>query len=357
MRRFWLICFVLIAIGARAQDPSFSQYFANRIYLNPAFTGINRGMRAALNYRNQWPYIPGTFSTSGFGIDVKEPSVNGGLGFVATHDVSGEGYLKTTRFGFIYNYNTTLVHERADISFALQANGVSKSIDWDRLSFSDQYDPVLGKIYSTSSQRPPSTSLFYADFDFGTVFRFLVKTPSRDVFSHLGLAIHHLTQPEESILGTGNTIPRRYTIHGGTQIPLGRFKRTESPTFLFPSFKYEIQQKFRAYDVSCFLYKSPGFVGLSYRNSPGISGFRNTDGIILALGFIGNISKGGGNFQLGYSYDFNSTGLGARTWGAHEISLLLVFDDFRLTNLRQSAYNRKKTTCFSFKSNGIFNVF
>ncbi|WP_417266065.1 type IX secretion system membrane protein PorP/SprF, partial [Brumimicrobium sp.] len=48
---------------AYAQDPQFSQFYANPIYLNPAFAGSHGCPRFAVNYRNQWPALSGTFVT------------------------------------------------------------------------------------------------------------------------------------------------------------------------------------------------------------------------------------------------------------------------------------------------------
>src|SRR6185295_17434324 len=46
-----------------AQDPEFTQFYANPLYLNPAFAGTARCPRICLNYRNQWPGISGTYVT------------------------------------------------------------------------------------------------------------------------------------------------------------------------------------------------------------------------------------------------------------------------------------------------------
>ena len=37
-----------------AQDPLFTQFYANPLYLNPALAGAARCPRINLNYRNQW---------------------------------------------------------------------------------------------------------------------------------------------------------------------------------------------------------------------------------------------------------------------------------------------------------------
>lgn len=54
----------------QAQDPLFSQFYANPLYLAPSFTGAgNKGTRVALNYRDQWPAVPRAFTTYSFSFD------------------------------------------------------------------------------------------------------------------------------------------------------------------------------------------------------------------------------------------------------------------------------------------------
>ena len=58
-----LIVFVAIGYKAKAQDPAFSQFFANPLYLNPAMAGTDICPRLSLNHRNQWPSIGKTYVT------------------------------------------------------------------------------------------------------------------------------------------------------------------------------------------------------------------------------------------------------------------------------------------------------
>ena len=66
----------------------------------------------------------------------------------------------------------------------------------------------------------------------------------------------------------------------------------------------------------------PVFVGFWYRGKPfekNASGGINQDAIILQMGmYLGQMT-------IGYSYDFNLSGLGTSTGGAHEISLMYEF--------------------------------
>jgi len=67
LKRIVLILTVLFSLGISenlfAQDPEFTQFYANPLYLNPAFAGTARCPRVNLNYRNQWPAISGTYVT------------------------------------------------------------------------------------------------------------------------------------------------------------------------------------------------------------------------------------------------------------------------------------------------------
>jgi type IX secretion system PorP/SprF family membrane protein len=86
MLRRYLIGLLLVAIGmgwakdAIAQDPQFTQFYANPLYLNPAFAGAKRCPRVNMNYRNQWPAISGTFVTYNASFDMHIDALHGGIG-------------------------------------------------------------------------------------------------------------------------------------------------------------------------------------------------------------------------------------------------------------------------------------
>src|SRR5690606_27230107 len=80
---------VFAALGASAQDPQFTQFYANPLYLNPAFAGTARCPRVVMNYRNQWPALTGTFVTTSASYDQHVDGMMGGLGRLVTHDQAG----------------------------------------------------------------------------------------------------------------------------------------------------------------------------------------------------------------------------------------------------------------------------
>ena len=82
--------------------------------LSPSFAGATEEYRFAMNYRNQWPAVPGVFHTYSISFDKAMPNFNSGIGVLATYDVAGSGNLSTTNIGLLYSYD-----------FNINRNGIS----------------------------------------------------------------------------------------------------------------------------------------------------------------------------------------------------------------------------------------
>ena len=61
-------------------DPQFTQFYANPIYLNPAFAGSKICPRFAMNYRNEWPSLTGNYVTYSMSYDQYFKNISGGIG-------------------------------------------------------------------------------------------------------------------------------------------------------------------------------------------------------------------------------------------------------------------------------------
>ena len=68
------------ALVSKAQDPQFTQFYANPLYLNPAFTGTSTQSRAIMASRIEWPSIPGAFQTYSLSYDQFFPMMKSGFG-------------------------------------------------------------------------------------------------------------------------------------------------------------------------------------------------------------------------------------------------------------------------------------
>src|SRR5215510_8547591 len=93
---------VFISANAFGQDPEFTQFYANPLYLNPAFAGSQKCPRVSLNYRNQWPALSGNFVTYSASYDQFYDPIAGGVGILILNDQAGEGTLTTTNASLMY---------------------------------------------------------------------------------------------------------------------------------------------------------------------------------------------------------------------------------------------------------------
>src|SRR3972149_978108 len=89
-------------------DTQFSQFYAAPLYLGPSFAGASGNTRLVLNFRDQWPKIPGSFVTYAFSIDHYFSQYKSGLGLLVLRDQAGGGKLNTTNISANYSYNIKL---------------------------------------------------------------------------------------------------------------------------------------------------------------------------------------------------------------------------------------------------------
>ncbi|MEO8150766.1 MAG: type IX secretion system membrane protein PorP/SprF [Bacteroidia bacterium] len=309
-----VLILLMVVQGVYAQDPQFSQFYAAPIYLNPALAGSSRCPRVTLNYRNQWPSLNNAFVTYAAAYDQQVDAISGGLGLIVMSDKAGEGTINTTSAGFMYAYQAAL-SRKASIRAAIKATYVQKKVDWDKLTFGDMIDPRYGFVYQTVEQRPASETRSFMDFSAGIV-----------AYSDLvygGVAVDHLTQPDEAFLVTGSSeLPMKITAHFGAMIPIGYYNARmdkDEGTFISPNIIYQQQRSFNQLNLGAYFSKSPFVGGLWYRGSLGKGSFISSDSFIALVG----IQKG--MFKVGYSYDITVSQLSNASGGAHEVSLGLQF--------------------------------
>ena len=143
-----LLVVTFVSFAYNAQDPTFTQFFSNPIYLNPALAGSSGCPRFAMNYRNEWPQLTGNYVTYSAAFDTYAKSISGGIGILAMHDQQGQGTISTSMLGAIYSYNLK-VNRKFSLMFGARAAWFQKFLDWDKLTFGDMIDPRRGFIYQT----------------------------------------------------------------------------------------------------------------------------------------------------------------------------------------------------------------
>lgn len=301
------IIFALIIVSGYSQDPHFSQFYSNPLYLNPAMAGANVCPRLNLNYRNQWPSIPTNFVTYSVSYDQHVNMLHGGLGLLFVGDNAGSGTLKTNNIGGMYSYKLT-INRSMNIAAGISVSYVQKNLDWTNLTFPDQIDPRYGFVYNTNETPPSELSKSFVDFASG-IIGYTEKF-------YLGFSANHLTRPNEG-LNSYTRMPIRYSVHAGGKLSLeswGSHKKGIKQTSLSPNIIFMQQGTFQQLNYGMYLNKYPFVGGLWFRQS-----FTNPDALIFLLGVQQQ------QFKVGYSYDLTVSKLTNATGGAHEISFTYFF--------------------------------
>ena len=308
-----ILATALIAVmsvwDAKAQDPHFSQYYANPLYLNPAMAGAPICPRMILNYRNQWPGISGQYVTYNASYDQHVDALSGGIGVLVNVDRAGEGTLSTTMASGIYSYKLDL-NRKLSLKAGIQATFLQKNLDWTKLTFPDQIDPRHGFVFNTNEVYPEDgLTKTVADFATGLVLY------SERFFA--GVSAHHLTTPNEGFISYSE-LPLKWTGHAGAIISIegdNSRKRTVEETSISPNIMFQKQGQFEQFNYGCYLNKYPFVVGTWFRQS-----LDNPDAVIVLLGFVQP------SFKFGYSYDLTVSKLTNASGGAHEFSLTIQFE-------------------------------
>lgn len=313
---YLLVLSFIIFRDSFGQDPTFSQFYANPMYLSPSFTGATADYRFGMNYRNQWPSVPGVFNTYSISFDKAMPSFNSGIGILATYDVAGTGNLSTTNIGLLYSYDFNINkewHVRPGINFKFYYLG----LDISRLIFNSQ---ITGSGTTPSITPPPFDNV--ADVDFAT---------SALVYNEkiwAGFTLDHLLKPKTSFYGDEASVPVKFNMYGGVQILKKTRLRQKIQEVLSVAMNFQKQGNFYQSDLGLYYYLDPLIFGLWYRGIP-FATSQAGDAIIALVGFKTT------QLHIGYSYDFTISNLIGSTSGAHEISLVYEFSNISLGKRKQ----------------------
>ncbi len=311
MKKFFKIAlcvalFLAAVPTGRAQDVAFSQFYANPLYMNPAFAGSKVCPRLSLNYRSQWPALVSAYTTVSASYDQYFDALHGGVGAIIIADRQGDhGALTTTGFSAMYAFRFQVARE-IWVNAGLKAGFFNTSLNWEVLRFPDMIDKINGFTGLTSAQIPEETNVNYFDFDAGV----MAYGPSW----YAGFAASHLTQPSNGFYGLAK-IPMKFTANVGGLINIAEEQRRTSSLGLgtpviSPNFIYQYQGGFHYFNYGLYLDWQPFLVGVWFRN-----GIENADAFIFQVGVQQDY------FKIGYSYDVTVSKLANNTSGAHEISV------------------------------------
>jgi len=320
MKHFWFFGIALVLfVKLKAQDPHFSQFFVNSLYLSPSFAGSTKGSRIITDIRDQWPGIPGSFFTTTLSFDHFIPKLNSGVGLLMMKDVAGTGRLGSLQVGIQYSYQFRFFknyHIRPAIHFYRS----NRTIQFERLIFNDQL--TLSGVSGGSVEVPPLKQVGYVDFASSLMVY--------DATLWLGFTWDHMLEPNQSIVDGYSQIESKYTVFGGKKFYLNGKTSEYNEESINAWLHYRAQGKFDQLDLGAYWLRNPLILGLWYRGIPILKsykkGYQNNDAVVLQVGYLWK------EFKFGYSYDITISRLIANTFGSHEITIVYEFNQNQKLN-------------------------
>ncbi len=204
------ILFIASVTTVVAQDPVFSQPYMAPVYLNPAATGSgDYDLRISGIMRRQWWSIPSRFTYTAFSIDKFLPSLQSGIGLMATS--ASEGYVRKN--GVYASYAYTFCPGVAPVASnsglpkwfltgSMQVGWAQRRVDYNDLLFADQID-VNGPIPGSQSEAdvPVYNGRWYPDISTGLFFNYRFTDYSRLL---IGGSARHINRPDESLTASND---------------------------------------------------------------------------------------------------------------------------------------------------------
>ena len=352
MIKYYFTIIFLFSLGfGIAQDPAFSQFYIQRMYLNPALTGTDRGLAASFGYRHSWRSIDKGFKTIMATAEIRNDCAfkNGAIGLGLLVASTKEGLAGYQRNDVGFGFNLMLGNEIWGGNLGITTRWRQESVNTSGFVFSDQLDPIRPDISPSTFAYPLMNQRSLMDVDAGFLIRFDTKNirPKAKVYPKilLGGSMNNLVSfwkgNHNSFIDTGTSgnVPR-LSLHGSMAFKVAKndgdyntihpvvVARVESQGVNPMAFKKNLVLS----TFGSYLMFNKFYLGGMYQHRSLIpSNLTHVRSWILAVGlFLPKDKKSGNEIQqgiLGLSWDLNSTdrALGTSTGNAFELSLRMRF--------------------------------
>ncbi len=307
MRKILIIlCLAFLRLIAAAQDPFFTNAFNSPLSLNPATAGTGEmDLRFTATYKRHFINIPSNMEFAAVGVDRFSKTLHGGVGLLLSH--SKEGYINKSSLHAIYSYALCLPNAR--LHLGLKAGLGNRSVNYNKLYFSDQIDNtgvIPGSV--SAADRPLNNNKYFADFGAGFLLYY------GDSWM-IGGGANHINQPDESLTSNiYSRLPIQWFSYVRYKLDLDEF----GERYFLPSIIYYQQQKSNSISFGCEYKDARVGIGLWYR---GNVNFQNSDAfaVTLSLDLFDRREYEDRRARIGLAYDATVSKLGfSRSAGSGE---------------------------------------
>jgi type IX secretion system PorP/SprF family membrane protein len=293
-RTFYTLAILVSGVSAHAQqDPQFSQYMFNTIFVTPAYAGVEGVTQLTAVHRSQWAGYESSFNDGGAPttqlISFTAPiyKLKSGFGTYIVNDQLGP--LNNLEAQAMYAYHLSV--KDAKLSFGIKVGIYSQTINYDIYRAIDDQDPLLVNKKGKESQIKP-------DLGFGVFYR-------AEKY-YLGAGVNHLTRAEFDFHEntSRNALENHLNFTGGYFYEVN-FDLTLNPTIL-------VKTDFKEYSFDLGVIatlKDKMWAGLSFRQSEAAN-------VLLGYSFLKDKA-----LRFGYAIDIVIQDQEAKENFSHELML------------------------------------
>ena len=223
MRSILVLFMLFFYFKMFGQEPTLTNSIYNKLSINPAFTSNEEGsLCISLNHKKDFFNIRGPFNYSSFSMNYgfcnnnsNHKSPNFGMGLMLNQYEQGDGYLKQNNAMLFIGGNKNL-KKNWNVSIGISAGYFSQNIDWDKLIFSDQLDPIYGL-------KPQLSSNYNANFILNrsvkTAIGIKITNWEGNGFSskylwNIGASVENLFGESRFSLQGNSQLSKKYIVHG-----------------------------------------------------------------------------------------------------------------------------------------------
>jgi type IX secretion system PorP/SprF family membrane protein len=291
-RTFYTLLIVMSGVSLRAQqDPQFTQYMFNNLYVTPAYAGVEGVTQVTVFHRSQWLGYESSFGDGGAPttqmINFTTPiyKLKSGFGFYATSDRLGPQ--TNNEIQAMYAYHLGVKDNK--LSFAIKAGVYSVTVNGTHYRYIQEGDRLI--VTGKESQIRP-------DLGFGLFYR------SEKYYA--GFGVNHLMKSEFDF-GIDES---RNALENHMNFTAGYFYEVNFDLKLNPTIIVKTDFKEYSFDFGAIAtFKDKMWGGLSFRQSEAVN-------LLLGYGFLKDRS-----LKFGYAIDVVVIDQKAKENFSHELML------------------------------------
>jgi len=291
-RAFYIFLIVMSGVPAMAQqDPQFTQYMFNNLYITPAYAGVDGVTQATFFHRSQWLGYESSFGDGGAPttqmLNFNTPifKLHSGFGFYITSDKLGPQVNNEIQAMYAYHLGI----KDSKLSFGIKAGVYSVSVNGSHYRWIQDGDPLI--ITGKESQIRP-------DLGIGVFYR------AEKYYG--GFSVNHLLRSEFDF----GVDEARNALENHMNFTAGYFYEVNFDLKLNPTVLVKTDFKEYSFDIGIIAtLKDKMWGGLSFRQSEAAN-------VLLGYSFLKEKS-----LKLGYSIDVIVKDREAKENFSHEVML------------------------------------